>query len=159
MLESGCFGPVSQSRSLLACVCSACAPCTARCRQALQSRQIHCSASHCFSSVRLFTRPEKSRTNFQEELKILGWDGSVELFSTLWPGVRGLASLGPGGLLHPSSLGAPSRPSHSNPSAENEHSLVANLHVLSPPARLSFSKALHRTRTLSWRYLRKKATI
>lgn len=122
-------------------------------------RVVCCSTSHCFSSVRLFTRPEKSRTNFQEELKILGWDGSVELFSTLWPGVRGLASLGPGGLLHPSSLGAPSRPSHSNPSAENEHSLVANLHVLSPPARLSFSKALHRTRTLSWRYLRKKATI
>ncbi|XP_020957754.1 alpha-1,2-mannosyltransferase ALG9 isoform X3 [Sus scrofa] len=87
-------------------------------------------------------RPEKNRTSFQEELKVLGLDGCVELFSTLWPGVWELASLELCELPHQSSLTAPSRPSHSNPSAEKEHSLAANFHVLSPPARLSFSKAL-----------------
>nr|XP_058925459.1 alpha-1,2-mannosyltransferase ALG9 isoform X4 [Kogia breviceps] len=76
------------------------------------------------------SRPEKSRTNFQEELKIPGLDGCVELFCTLWLGIQELASHEPYELLHQSSLAARSRPSRSNPSAENEHSLVANLHVL-----------------------------
>ena len=150
----------SESVTLAPCLCLLCMyTLSARWRQACSPGRYAAPHLIVFPSVRLFTRPEKSRTNFEEELKILGWDGSVELFSTLWPGVQELASLGPGELPHPSSLAAPGRPSHSNPSAENEHSLVANLHVLSPPARLSFSKAVHRTRTLSWRYLRKKATI
>lgn len=51
-------------------------------------------------------------------------------------------SLSPYGLLHQSCLAAPSRPAYSNPSAENEHNLIANPHVFFPSSKTELPESI-----------------
>lgn len=78
MLESGCFGLVRVGHAHSLPVSGACTPWAARMQPGPAVRVDPLLRISLFLfSVRLFTRPEKSRANFEEELKIL--DGMAVL--------------------------------------------------------------------------------
>lgn len=142
------------------CLCAACKLFTAKQRKAPVLGR-YCCISHSFSSVQLLIRLKMSRTNLQEETENpwMGWLCSAVLHTLAWH-LRMYKALS----------------AHMGFSTKAAWQLLADLLIpilvlkmsttslpthmsFSPPVRLSFRKAFHRTRTLSWNYLRKMETI